>query len=59
MRLTPASKQIQDVAVGHLHRVAGFRGQAFHALVDHRLVGLLGIDHREAQFLEKGSGRRA
>ena len=52
--LDPGLEEVQEMAVGHLHRVAGLGGQGLDALVDHRLVGLLGIDHGEAQVLEEG-----
>ena len=53
--LDPGLQEVQDVAVGHLHRVAGLRRQALHALANHLLVGLLGVDHGEAQLLEEGA----
>jgi len=51
--LDPSLKEIQDMAVGHLHRVAGLRRQGLHALVNHLLVGLLRVDHGKAQLLEE------
>ena len=41
------------MAVGHLHRVAGFCRQRFRPLVDHLLVGFGREDHRKAQVLKK------
>ena len=42
------------MAVGHLHRVAGLRRHGLGPLVDHLLVGLGGVDHREPQVFKEG-----